>query len=97
MFIFTPFVYIHGTIVRKEIPPVNASKVRIRHKHFRLDSRKIARAQKLLRADTETETIERALDLVLSEHQRNQLAREANERFLESGIEIRDVYGNMNE
>ena len=69
------------------------AKARIRHKHFRLDSTKISRAQKLLRADTETETIERALDLVLSEHRRNQLAWEANERFLASDVEILDVYG----
>jgi hypothetical protein len=72
---------------------MTAAKSRIRHKHFRLDSNKISRAQKLLRAETETETIERALDLVLSEHQRNQLAWEANQRFLKSGIEIKDVYG----
>jgi hypothetical protein len=65
------------------------TKTRIRHKHFRLDSIKLLRAKKLLRADTETETIERALDLVLSEHRRNQLAREANERFLDSGIKIK--------
>jgi hypothetical protein len=76
---------------------MGAAKTRIRHKHFRLDSNKISRAQKLLRADTETETIERALDLVLSEHRRNQLAWEANERFLESGIEIKDVYGKVTE
>jgi hypothetical protein len=76
---------------------MTTAKTRIRHKHFRLDSSKISRAQKLLRADTETETIERALDLVLSEHRRNQLAWEANERFLESGIEIKDVYGKVTE
>jgi hypothetical protein len=76
---------------------MSTAKTRIRHKHFRLDSIKISRAQKLLRADTETETIERALDLVLSEHRRNQLAWEANERFLESGIEIKDVYGKVTE
>jgi hypothetical protein len=76
---------------------MGAAKTRIRHKHFRLDSNKISRVQKLLRADTETETIERALDLVLSEHRRNQLVWEANERFLESGIEIKDVYGNVTE
>jgi hypothetical protein len=76
---------------------MGAAKTRIRHKHFRLDSTKISRAQKLLRADTETETIERALDLVLSEHRRNQLAWEANERFLKSGIEIKDVYGKVTE
>lgn len=76
---------------------MGTAKSRMRHKHFRLDSSKISRAQKLLRADTETETIERALDLVLSEHQRNQLAWEANERFLESGIEIKDVYAKVDE
>jgi len=76
---------------------MSTAKARIRHKHFRLDSTKIARAQKLLRTDTETETIERALDLVLSEHRRNQLAWEANERFLDSGIEIKDVYGKVTE
>jgi len=76
---------------------MTTTRPRIRHKHFRLDSSKIARVQKLLRAETETETIERALDIVLSEHQRNQLAWEANMRFLESGIEIKDAYGKVTE
>ena len=65
------------------------------HKHFRLDPVKIRRAQKVLRADTETEAIERALDLVLSEHQKNRLAAQANERFAGSGITIKDVYGKL--
>lgn len=69
------------------------AKSRMRHKHFRLDSGKISRAQKVLNAQTETETIERALDMVLSEHERNQLAWEAHQRFLGSSIEISDVYG----
>jgi hypothetical protein len=67
------------------------------HKHFRLDPVKIKRAQRVLRAGTETEAIERALDLVISEHQRNRLAAEANERFVTSGIEIKDVYGALEE
>ena len=67
------------------------------HKHFRLDSAKIKRAQRALRADTETEAIERALDFVLSEHERNRLAMEAHERFLKSGIQIKDVYGALEE
>ncbi len=65
------------------------------HKHFRLDAVKIKRAQKVLRAGTETEAIERALDLVISEHERNRLALEANERFAASGVTIRDVYGTL--
>lgn len=62
------------------------------HKHFRLNPVKIKRAQRALRARTETETIERALDLVLSEDASNRLAAEANERFAKSGVRIRDVY-----
>jgi hypothetical protein len=65
------------------------------HKHFQLDSVKIKRAQKALRAKTETETIERALDLAIAEHQKNRLVLEANERFVESGIDIKDVYGRL--
>jgi hypothetical protein len=67
------------------------------HKHFRLDPVKIKRAQRVLRADTETEAIERALDLVISEHERNRLATEANERFVTSGIDVQDVYGTLEE
>jgi hypothetical protein len=63
------------------------------HKHFQLDPVKIKRAQKALRAKTETETIERALDLAIAEQQRNRLVLAANERFLKSGINIEDVYG----
>ena len=63
------------------------------HKHFRLDSTKLKRAQKVLAARTETETVERALDLAISEHERNRLAAEANQKFLKSGIVIRDVFG----
>ena len=65
------------------------------HKHFQLDSVKIKRAQKALRAKTETEAIERALDLAIAEHKRNRLVREANERFVTSGINISDVYGTL--
>jgi hypothetical protein len=63
------------------------------HKLFQLDAVKIKRAQKALRAKTETETIERALDLAISEHESNRLTLEANERFLRSGGEIKDVFG----
>ena len=67
------------------------------HKHFRLDPVKIKRAQRALRAGTETEAIERALDLVISEHERNRLTAEANERFVTSGVDIKDVYGALEE
>jgi len=71
---------------------MSTSKPQVVHKHFRLDTGKLKRAQKALDASTETETIERALELAISEVERNRAASEANQRFLKSGIEIRDVY-----
>ena len=65
------------------------------HKHFRLDAAKLKRAQRVLRAGTETEAVERALDLVISEHERNRLVIKANERFVKSGIDIEDLYGTL--
>jgi hypothetical protein len=65
------------------------------HKHFQLDLAKIKRAQRALKAKTETETIERALDLAIDEIRKNRALAEANEKFLRSGVEIRDVYGNL--
>lgn len=71
------------------------AKPRVAHKHFRLDPVKITRVRKALRASTETEAIDRALDLALAEHERSKLATEAHERFVKSGIVIRDVYGKL--
>ena len=65
------------------------------HKHFQLDSTKIKRAQRALRAKTETEAIERALDFAIAEHEKNRLVLQATERFIRSGIEIKDVYGTL--
>lgn len=67
--------------------------VKTKHKHYVLDEMKIKRAQKLLGTTTETETIERALEEVITEIERNRTAWRAHERFLKSGIQIRDVYG----
>jgi hypothetical protein len=51
------------------------------HKHFRLDAAKLKRAQKLLDAPTETETVERALDLAIAEEERDRRVRKAHEEF----------------
>lgn len=67
------------------------------HKHFQLDAAKIKRAQKALRTKTETETIERALDEAIEADRTNRRLHEANNRFLRSGIQIKDVYGNLND
>lgn len=39
----------------------------IRHKHLKLDQRKIDKARRVLAARTERETLDRALDMVLAE------------------------------
>ena len=49
------------------------------HKHFQLDTAKLKRAQKALRAKTETETVDLALDLVIAECKSNRLTLEAND------------------
>ncbi len=64
-------------------------------KKTRLDPIKIKRAQRVLGTTTETETIERALDEVVEEDRRNRRAWKAHERFLKSGAQIDDVYGNL--
>jgi len=39
----------------------------LRHKHVRIDQAKLDRARKLLEANTDTETLDRALTLVVTE------------------------------
>lgn len=39
----------------------------IRHKHVRIDQAKLEKAKRLLDADTDTETLDRALTLVVTE------------------------------
>jgi len=93
MYVAMEFMYI-GTRLERTGCSMGTARNRS-HKHFQLDSMKIKRAQRALRAKTETETIERALDLAIAENQRNRLAVEATERFLKSGIDIEDVYGTL--
>jgi hypothetical protein len=76
---------------------MGTAKATVVHKHFRLDAAKLKRAQKLLDAPTETETVEHALDLAIAEEERDQRVREAHEKFFRSGIEIRDVFGALGE
>ncbi len=94
MFIKFNFMNISVMITPKG-EPMAAAKTAIAHKHFRLDTVKLKKAQKVLQAPTETEAIERALELVLSEHQRDRLTVEANERFIRSRATIRDVYSTL--
>jgi hypothetical protein len=49
----------------------------VRHKHIRIDQAKLDKAQKVLSAATETEAIDRALTLVVSESEVDATLRRA--------------------
>ena len=64
-----------------------------------LDQAKLKKAQKILGAKTETEAIERALNSVIDEDERNRRAWAAHERFLRAatreGLIIHDIFGRL--
>jgi hypothetical protein len=66
-----------------------------KNKHMILDQAKLKKAQKILGARTETETIERALDQVIREDETNRRAWAATEKLLKTGIQVRDVFGRL--
>ena len=74
-----------------------ASNAPIKRKHYELDSKKIKRAQKLLRTKTETEAIEHALDAVIAGREAQRRAWASTERFIKSGAVIDDVFGRLDD
>jgi len=66
-----------------------------KNKHLILDQVKLKKAQKVLGARTETETIERALEQVISEAEKDRRAWAATEKLIRSGIQIKDVFGRV--
>lgn len=70
-----------------------------RNKHFILDQTKLRKAQKALGTRTETETIEAALERVVTEAEKNKRAWEASDRLLKSAkkgsVQIDDVFGRL--
>lgn len=68
-----------------------------KHKHLLLDQEKIEKAQKALGARTETETIERALEIVIGEEKKNRRAWAATRKLVKNGIQIKDVFGRLDE
>jgi hypothetical protein len=65
----------------------------LRHKHMRIDQGKIDRVKKVLKAKTETEAIEKALDRVI-EADRRQLKKK---RILDRMIKLRKTIGKVHE
>lgn len=70
-----------------------------KNKHFILDQTRLKQAQKILRTRTETETVEKALERVISEDEANRLAWAAHDEFIEvgrrEGLVIEDVFGRL--
>ena len=70
-----------------------------KNKHFLLNQSKLKKAQKVLGAKTETETIETALEMVLDESEKNKKAWSAHENFVKNavkeGLVIEDVFGRL--
>ena len=54
--------------------------IAVRHKHVQIDQRKLDQARRVLRARTETETLDRALDLVVAEADIDRTLRRAGGR-----------------
>jgi hypothetical protein len=72
---------------------------RRRDKHLLIDQAKLRRAQKILGAESESETIERALDFVIDEDERSRRAWAAHDQFmrtaLREGLLIHDAFGRL--
>lgn len=70
-----------------------------KNKHFILDQARLSRAQAVLGTRTETDTIEKALERVISEDKINRQLWDAQEEFvrsmIESGSQIEDVFGRL--
>lgn len=70
-----------------------------RNKHLILNQSKLKKAQKVLGAKTETEAIERALDSVIDEDERNRRVWTAHNRFMKAavrdGLRIHDAFGRL--
>ncbi|MEQ1923839.1 MAG: hypothetical protein ABL952_15145 [Pyrinomonadaceae bacterium] len=70
-----------------------------RNKHFILDQVQLTKAKNILGAKTETETIDRALEIVISETTKNRVAWEAHNDFIQAGMRdglvLEDVFGHL--
>ena len=72
MYIARDIMYIRGGQV--------ASSATVRHKHIRIDQEKLDKARKVLAAATETEALDRALTLVVSEAEINATLRRSKRK-----------------
>ncbi len=85
-------IYVHPGIMNTITSPR-------RNKHLVLNQARLERAKKILGVATETETVEIALERIISEAEINKKAWAAHDKFVKSmvegGFQIDDVYGNL--
>ena len=70
MYMFSDIMYILDEVAM-------AARVSVRHKHVRIDQTKLNKARRVLGAATDTEALDRALALVVSEAEVNAALRQA--------------------
>jgi len=72
-----------------------------KNKHFLLNQSRLKKAQTVLGARTETETIELALERVITEAELNEQALLAHNKFVKAAakdnLQIEDVFGRLEE
>lgn len=70
-----------------------------KNKHFILNQVRLKKAQNVLGTKTETETIEIALERIITEAEKNKKAWNAQERFIKNAAKealvIEDVFGHL--
>lgn len=69
--------------------------IAVRDKHVRLNQEKIEKAMVILKAKTETETIEKALELVIEADTLKEMRRKTAERILARRKKLRLVKGDV--
>lgn len=86
-------------MVSKTVPLSSRYTTEKRRKHVLLNQPRLKKAQELLGAKTESETIERALERVITEAQKDKDVWAAHERFVKGLVkedaEILDVFGRL--
>jgi len=102
-------MFINCVIMNIEIRhPTNLSEINMtaiiqtrRNKHFLLNQSRLKEAQKVLGAKTETETVELALERVITEAEQSKEAWLAQDKFLKAAarenLEIKDIFGRLEE
>ena len=68
-----------------------------RNKYFILDDNQLKLARKLIRAKSDTETIEIALTELINKRQSDHQVWKATEKLIKSGIEVHDVFGRLDD